>query len=306
MKSVVSTIELDNKKYKVYDDKYEYPKIKLKGKESKYVYIPWSIIADTELDVKRAGVFSYLRIHCCLDDTIGLVVPNMVQWCGGKPDKRTNGTNDKYLNVVDDLSDRGYLTYLTERSRSTYMECEFNMDYYNEERLNGYAVVYLDEIEKIMKYKKSNSKDGFITNPTILLVFAYLRYQIVRRPNELKPEERYSEKVKDRRERCPEAYDGNINDMANDIGISSKTFLKIINILEEELKLIVTDRAYRIKNEDGEFRTPPTIFANAYKRENDSLLVSGEEYSRNEIELKAAKIKKYFKGYEINKTKRKS
>ena len=36
--------------------------------------------------------------------------------------------------------------------------------------------------------------------------------------------------------------------------------------------MIVTDRAYRIKNEDNEFRTLPTIFANAYKREDKYLL----------------------------------
>lgn len=297
-------IELDNK-YKVIDGKYEYSKIELKGKESKYIYIPWSIISDIEMDIKRVGIFSYLRIHCCLDDTIGFTIPRMVQWCGGKPDRKTNGTNDKYLNVVDILNDRGYLTYLTERSKSSYMECEFNMDYFYKDCSNGYAVIYLDEIKKIMNYKKSNIKDGFITNSTILLVFAYLRHKIRRRPNELKVEERYPEKVKNRRERLPEAYDGNINDMAKEIGISSKTFFKIIDILECELKLIVTDRAYRIKNNDGEFRTPPTIFTNVYKREDKYLLVVDEEYSRNEIELQAEKIKKYFKGYKINENKRK-
>lgn len=298
------TIESNNR-YRVIDGKYEYPKTLLKGKESKYIYIPWSIISDTELDAKRVGIFSYLRIHCCLDDTVGFIVPNIVQWCGGKPDKRSNGSNDKYLNVIDALSDRGYLTYLTEKSKSSYMECEFNMNYYYEDCSNGYAVVYLDEIEKIMSYKKNNPKDGFITNTTILLVFAYLRHKIRRRPNELNPEERYPEKVKDRRERLPEAYDSNVDDIANEIGVSSKTLLKIIDILECDLKLIITDRAYRIKNDEGEFRTPPTIFANTYKRENDCLLAIGEEYSRNEIGLKAELIKKYFKGYKINENKRK-
>ena len=57
-------IELDNK-YKVIDGKYEYSKIELKGKESKYIYIPWSIISDIEMDIKRVGIFSYLKIHCC-------------------------------------------------------------------------------------------------------------------------------------------------------------------------------------------------------------------------------------------------
>lgn len=296
-------IELDSK-YKVIDEKYEYSKTLLKGNESKYIYVPWSIISNTELDIKRIGIFSYLRIRCCLNDTIGFTIPNMVEWCGGKPDKRTNGSNDKYLSVVDDLSDIGYLTYLTNRSKSSYIECEFNMDYYYEDCSNGYSVVYLDEIKKIMNYQKNNSKDGFVTNTIILLVFAYLRHKIRRRSNELKPEERSPEGIKNRKERLPEAYDDNINNMADEVGISSKTFLKIIDILECDLKLIVTDRAFRIRNKDNEFRTLPTIFANAYKREDKYLLATGEEYSRNEIELKVENISKYC-NYVIDVSKRK-
>ena len=140
----------------------------------------------------------------------------------------------------------------------------------------------------------------------MVLVFSYLRHKIRRRPNELMPEERSLEGVKERRKRYPETYEANIIDIANDIGISSKTLSKIIDILELELGLIVTDRAYRIKNKDGEFRTLPTIFANAYKREDRYLLVNGEEYSRNEIESKAENMKQYYQDYKIDKRKRKT
>ena len=75
--------------------------------------------------------------------------------------------------------------------------------------------------------------------------------------------------------------------------------------MQLELKLIVTDRAYRIKNEDDEFRTLPTIFANTYKREDKYLLVTGNNYSRTEIELKAENMKKYYQNYKIDKRKRK-
>lgn len=236
---------------------------------------------------------------------VGFTISDMVEWCGGKPDRRTNGSNDKFLNVVDDLSDRGYLTYLNEKSRSSYIKCRFDTGYCYEECSNGYAVIYLDELEKIMQYKKDNAKDGSLTNTNILLVFSYLRHKIRRRPNELKPEERTLEGIKDRKERCPETYESNLNDIADEIGISSKTLTKIIDILELDLKLIVTDRAYRIKNKNGEFRTLPTIFANAYKREDKYLLVVGEDYSRNEIETKANNMKQYYQDYKIDKRKRK-
>lgn len=299
-------IDLNNKQksYTLIDGKYEYKRILLDDIQSRYIYIPLSIITDTELDIKRVGIFSYLRLHCGLNNVIGFTVPDMVEWYGGKPDRRINGTNDKILSTLDTLSDRGYLTYLTEKSRSLYMKCKFNSSCYYEACSNGYAVIYLDELEKIINYQKENSKDNTLNNTTILLVFAYLRNKIRRRPNELMPEERTSEGIKKRKERLPDAYGCNIVDITNELNISFKTLSRIIDILEDELKLIVTDKAYRVKNEKGEFRTMPTIFANTYKREDKYLLDVGEEYGRAEIELKADNIRQYYQDYKIDKRKR--
>jgi len=295
-----------NNKCKVIDGKYEYQRNLLEESKSKYIYIPLSLITNTEMDARRIGIFSYLRVHCGLNNVIGYTVPDMIEWCGGKPDRRTNGSNDKFLMDIDTLNSMGYLTYLTEKSKSSYMKCEFDMNYYYEECKNGYAVIYLDELEKIMNYKKENLKDSTLNNTTILLVFAYLRHKIRRRPNELMPEERTPNGIKKRKERLPDAYDSNINDIANELNISSKTISKIIDILERELALIVTDRAYRVKNEDDEFRTLPTIFANAYKREDKYLLDTGDNYSRTEIELKAENMKQQYQDYKIDKRKRKN
>lgn len=291
--------------YEVINGKYEYDKTLLGELESKYIYVPMSVIADTKMDIRRVAAFSYLRIHCGLNNVINFTIPDIVEWCGGRPDRTTNGSNSKTLSVLDSFKDKGYLTYLTEQSRSSYMKCRFDIAKYYEECSNGYAVIYLDELEKIMSYKKENLKDSSLNNTAILLVFAYLKNKIRRRPNELAPEERTSDGIKKRRERLPDAYGGNINDMANELNISSKTLSKIIDILELELKLIVTDRAYRVKNENDEFRTLPTIFANAYKREDKYLLDTGDNYSRTEIELKAEYMKKYYQGYRIDKKKRK-
>lgn len=287
-----------------HENKYEYAKTLLEDSASKYIYVPLSIILDNKLDAKRIGVLSYLRIHCGLNDIIGFTVSDMVEWNGMKPNKRIDKTNDKFLNVIEDFRNRGYLTYLTEPNRSSYMKCKFNTEYYYDECSKGYAVIYLDELEKIMSYK--NLQGNTISNVLLLLAFSYFRYKIRRRPNELKPEERTVENIKLRQQRLPDAFDSNITAIAEEIGIHKQTLSKVIDILEDELKLIVTDRAYRIKNEDGEFRTLPTIFANAYKREDKYLLVTGNDYGRREIELKAENIKQHYQGYKIDKRKRKN
>lgn len=286
------------------DYKYEYNKILLKDIESKYIYIPLSIITNNKLDTKRIGVFSYLRIHCGLNDLIGFTIPDIVEWCGMKPNNREGKTNDKFLNIIDDLVGGGYLTYLTEKNKNTYMKCKFDMEYYYKQCSEGYGVIYLDELQKIMDYK--NLQGNSIDNAAILLVFAYLRNKICRRPNELKPEERTLDGIKRRSERLPEAIGGNITNIANELGIHKQTLSKIIDVLEGDLNLIVTDRAYRVKNEDGEYRTLPTIFANAYKREDKYLLDTGENYSRTEIELKAQNMRQYYQDYKIDKRKRKT
>lgn len=245
-----------------------------------------------------------MRIHCGLNDTVGFTIPDMVKWCGLKPNKRVGSTNDKFLSLVDCLCTGGYLTYLTDKDRNSYIKCKVNMEYYFEKCSNGYAVIYLDELQKILTYK--NLQGNSINNATILLVFSYFRNKIMRRPNELKPEERTTEGIKKRKQRLPDAFDGNITDIAQELGIHKQTLTKIIDILEEELKLIVTDRAYRVKNDNDEFRTLPTIFANAYKREDKYLLATGQNYARTEIELKAKNMKLHYQDYKIDKRKRKS
>lgn len=291
------------------NSKYEYDRtlltdLNLTEVESKYIYIPFSLITDKELDNKRVGVFSYLRIHCGLNDTIGFSIPDMVEWCGMKPNKREGKTNDRFLGIVDDLTHRGYFTYLTDKNKSSYMKCKLNMEYYYERCSNGYAVIYLDELQKILSYK--NLQGNSINNATILLVFSYFRNKIMRRPNELKPEERTTEGINKRRQRIPDAFDGNITDIAKELGIHKQTLSKIIDVLELELKLIVTDRAYRVKDNNDKFKTLPTIFANAYKREDKYLLTTGENYARTEIELKAENMKQHYQDYKIDKRKRKN
>ena len=285
------------------DYKYEYTKTLLTDLESKYIYIPLSIIVDSKLDVKRIGIFSYLRIHCGLNDLIGFTIPDIITWCGMKPNNREGKTNDKFLSIIDDFNNGGYLTYLTNKDKNSYIKCKLDMEYYYNQCSEGYAIVYLDELQKIMDYK--NLQGNSIDNSIILLVFAYFRNKIKRRPNELKPEEQTADGIMQRRERLPEAISSNITTIASELGVHKQTLSKAIDVLENELNLIITDRAYRVKNEDGEFRTLPTLFANAYKREDKYLLNTDSDYSRMEIECKAKNMSQCYPNFKINKKKRK-
>ena len=207
--------------------------------------------------------------------------------------------------MLDMLNDDGYLVYVKEPSRSSFMKCLFNIEHYHNECVEGgFSILYLDEIEKILNYKKEKENDAFLTNTTLLLVFAYLRWKIIRRPNKIQLEYRTEEGLKQRKADYPDAYADSFENMADELGLPSKTFIKAVDILECQLGLIATDRPYRVKDEDGEYKTPYTIFSNAYKREGGNLLLTESNYSRIEAENRAILLNKRFNNYTINKSKR--
>ena len=288
--------------------------VQLTGLSSNYINIPSSIILNKEMDAKRVAVFSYLMIRKGLDDKFDFSIPSIVKWCGNKPDTRSDGISKKFLDVVNALKDKGYLTYSSELGKVAYIEGEFNTDkVFNECQNESFAVIYLDELYSIMNYKKENNKDAYLNNTVLLLVLSYLRNSIYRRSNKLRPEERNVDGTQNldnditaRKIRSPEAYADSYNNIAEKIGVSARIVSKAVTILEQQLGLIVTDEAYHIRNEDGEFRTQHSIFANAYKREGKYLLASGESYSRPEIERKEELIQKYNSKFIIDKKKRKS
>jgi len=293
---------------------YEYPSPTiLTGLSSKYIAIPSSIILNTDMDSKRVAVFSYFMIHKGLCDDIYFSVPDVVKWCGLKPDTRADGVSKKFVDVINDLKNEGYLTYSEELGKVSPLRGEFDTEKVIDEcQTESFAIIYSDELKAIINYKKENNKDAFLNSTTLLLVFAFFRNAIYRRPNKLRPEERnvsnlnnHDVDIERRRSLYPEAYADTYKDISDKIGLSARTISKAVDVLEQQLGLLVTDAAYRVKNDEGKFNTQQTIFANAYKREREFLLAIGEEYSRDEIERKAENIRKYNNSYVIDKRKRK-
>ena len=69
-------IDVNNRQesYELVDGKYEYKRIPLEEHQSEHIYIPWSVIANTNLDTRRVGIFSYLRIHRGLNNIVNLKI----------------------------------------------------------------------------------------------------------------------------------------------------------------------------------------------------------------------------------------
>lgn len=278
-------------------EKYEYSSpIELDAISGNYFAIPASIIMDTDMTEKRATVFSFFSIYRGLNSNLFFSINNIVKWTGKQPNRHTNGINNKIIQVIECLRDGGYLTLSEELNNSSCIEATLNLSKISEECDNDrFAIVYLDELKQIMDYQNPNAKDVFLNSDVILLVFAYLRMKIYRRRNKLFLEEisvdnqnNHQLDIETRRLRSPDAYDCYYYEIAEELGLTSRTVSKAVDVLNE-LGLIYSEPLPRIKYEN-KWRTDHTVFCNTYKRESNYLLISGSQYYLTEVENKKRKL----------------
>lgn len=278
-------------------ERYEYSSpVELDAISGNYFAVPASIIMDTDMTEKRATVFSFFSIYRGLNSSLFFSINNIVKWTGKQPNRHANGINSKIIQVIECLRDGGYLTLSEELNNSSCMEATLNLYKISEECDNDrFAIIYLDELNKIMGYQNPNAKDVFLNSDVILLVFAYLRMKIYRRRNKLFLEEisvdnqnNHQLDIDTRRLRSPDAYDCYYYEIAEELGLTSRTVSKAVDVLNE-LGLIYSESLPRIKYEN-KWRTDHTVFCNAYKREGNYLLISGSQYYLTEVENKKRKL----------------
>jgi DNA-binding transcriptional ArsR family regulator len=251
---------------------------------------------DTDMTEKRVTVFSFFSIYRGLNSSLFFSINNIVKWTGRQPNRHANGINSKIIQVIECLRDGGYLTLSEELDNSSCIEATLNLSKISEECDNDrFAIIYLDELKKIMDYQNPNAKDVFLNNDVILLVFTYLRMKIYRRRNKLFLEEINVDNqnnrqldIDTRRLRSPDAYDCYYYEIAEELGLTPRTVSKAVDVLNE-LGLIYSESLPRIKYEN-KWRTDHTVFCNTYKREGNCLLISGSQYYLMEIENKKRKL----------------
>lgn len=259
---------------------------KLEGYDRFLLQIPESIIFDESLGDRRVTVLSYFLFHKSAIDEVGYSIDKMVRWVGKKPNKNKNKVNQKFLESIRMLEQKDIVKLEDEPSNSVCSSAVVNMNAIHDMCNGGrFAIIYFDELDKIIKYKNDNPMDRHMDNETVLMVFTCLRMLIPRRRNKLFSDEIG---VDDRRSRSPDAYDCYYQDIADMLGLSERAVSKAVDALNE-LGLIYHETLPRTKSGD-KWITNTTVFCNAYKREGGCLLESGENYYMREIENKKKKI----------------
>lgn len=260
----------------------------LKGSSSIYFRIPASIILDRDSDERRISAFSFFSIRRGLDNSVTFTVNGMAKWLNKKPDRHAGGTNDKLAKETMNLAKLGYLSLSEKIGNTSEVDAVFNLSKVSEEcTKDNFSIVYLDELEKILKYDSKGTD-------AILLVFSYLRMRIARRRNKLFNEES-SDKgeahdIKSRQVRTPEAYDCYLYEMADELGLSTRVVSNAVDALNE-MKLIYSEQLPKTSN-NGKWQTNRTIFCNWYKREKGSLFAYGKDYYMQEVKNKKIRLMK--------------
>ena len=250
-------------------ERYEYPSpAELDPDAGVYFAVPSRIILNKDMGDKRMTAFSFFSIRRGLDCGVSFSINGLVEWVGRKPDRHSNGINGKFANAIECLESEGYVSLSDKVKNSACIEACFNLDKVSQEcRHDRFAIIYLDELKKILNYRNPNSKDTLLNNDNILLLFAYLRMMIFRRRNKLLPEEMnldnrcsHEYDVDMRRRKSPDAYNGYFCDIADDLGMPARTVSKAVAVLND-LGLIYSEQLPRTKH-NGKWTTNHTVFCN--------------------------------------------
>ena len=263
---------------------YEYDsKSKLDGNDGVYFRIPKEVIVNNDSNDMLITTFMFFAVRRGLDDKVMFNVNWMVKWHGKNSDRHSRGINSKFASAVNDLCDLGYLSLDGGIENTKMYIAEFNTKKVKDECDTDYfAIIYLDEYEKIMEY---DTKSKYVNNDILLRVYAYLKMNIRNRSNRLSNEDACQENpVESRRAKKPEVMNMFYRDEAEEIGISERAMSQAVKVLHE-LGLLYYEPLPRVKV-DGKWRTNHTLVCNMYKRENGYLMTCGENYYMREISNK--------------------
>ena len=241
-----------------------------------FAKVPKEIIYNKNIDKKRVLVFLFLVFKNSLDNTISFSLNYLIDWCKMKPDRHKGKTNDIFYSIILEYKKLDYLKSFNGNDLygNNLVTCDANM-----EKLfpfGNYGVISDKEFNLITLYQCSNPR---ITTSVILLVLSYIRSNILRRTSN---NGNFSEKdIKAKPEFCYRM----IEYIEDDIGLHRNTISKCIDILVE-LDILVTLSMPRYKDENGNWHTEATLFADKYRYDSQSRLVQDYDY---EEELKYGK-----------------
>ncbi|MEF9983718.1 MAG: hypothetical protein RR806_06210 [Oscillospiraceae bacterium] len=214
----------------------------------------------------RLSVFVYLFIRRSLDDKSYITLHDLVVSSGYKPDKNKNGINRKFVTILDTMEGLEY--FIKEFGEySGYKVCILQLNSEKFDTANSFAIVSLNELQKMREYK---SKLRNVSYDKLLLILCYIRVNKLRR-SEYQQNNAHKKK--------PEFFYRQIKTIADDTALSPKTVSACITALES-LNIIVSRPMPRYKDKYDNWHTDVTLFVDKTGNWEDELKW-GEEFLLN-------------------------
>jgi hypothetical protein len=217
--------------------------------------IPKELILDVTRNEKRIILYSYFASKRGLDNTIGFSCNSVVEWCGYKKNYNKDKSNDLFIAMINQFISEGYI--LIDKDKINICRDYCNIAELDEDKFtydSQFAIVYLNELERILGFKKYTKDVNRMSPAILILVLSYLRVNMLRR------QENYIGKESDKPEFCYRMY----IDIEKDIGLSNRYISRAVNILND-LDIIVSQEMVRYKDENDNWHTDVTLFVNRYK-----------------------------------------
>lgn len=256
----------------------------LLGDSKVYLCIPQTILEESAQCRELLATFCYFYVKRGLDSRVSFSVNFIADWVGRKRNRSDRGINARIRDAVARLSELGILELNGTPNNSGITEALVDIGGYLDEY---FALVYLDELQRIFAYDGPTNKDA------ILEVFTWLRFHIPRRSNKAKAENA-GVPVEDRQKELPECYNCFLSDIAYETKLAERTVSAAVRALNS-LGLIYSEALPRDRIAGDTFRTSHTLFCNREKRERDMLLDKGSRYYLREVANKKAVLRRLSK-----------
>lgn len=244
--------------------------------------IPKDLIYDKTINENRIAVYSYFFIRQGLDDTVGFSSNHLVKWCGYSIDYHKGRINEKINTIVNQLSENNYFNLEGHVSADILTIANLNQEKFCPD--SQFALIYDDELDKIRNFKKHTKDVTRMSSSILLLVLSYLRVNMLRR------QDKYIGNKSDKPEFCYRYY---IN-IEKDIGISNRYISRAVKILSE-MGILAYMELPRYKDENGNWHTEVTLFADKYRYKDNSKSLDNDYDYQQELQwgVDYIKEKKY-------------
>lgn len=213
--------------------------------------------------------------------------------------------NDKFKQVITWFYENGPMHNYddSDYSEKNFTEkntvvVDLNKDWIFPEK--HFGMVFDFEIDYIKEYSEKNKlqMDKRITHSTVLLLLAYIRCNIRYRAMECY--ELVSEIEKN-----PEVFYRKYSEMSIDLGIPERICSKCIDILCD-LQILEKQAMPRFRDDDGNWHTDSTIFANKYKYVQDCKTKEPVLYEEYKVKREIKYAKKMVASKSFSKVSKKN